>query len=57
MYIRRDLLDSDVDNIGTDFASDIEISEPKIASMYVYFSIVQIHLQTMFIVIVCTLQN
>ena len=56
MYICRDLLDSDVeDDIGTDFASDIEISEPEIASMYVYFSIVQIHLQTMFIV--CTLQK
>ena len=26
MYICRDLLDSDVDDIGTDFASDIEIS-------------------------------
>ena len=42
MCLCRDLLDSDVDDdIGADFASDIEISEPKIASMYVCFSIVQ----------------
>ena len=55
MYIHRDLLTDVEDDIGTDFASDIEISEPDIASMYVYFSIVQINLQTMFIV--CTVQK
>ena len=27
---------ADVDDSGTDFASDIEISEPEIASMYVF---------------------